>query len=197
MVTASEGQAPHGRQSLERVLWRFVLVLLVIGAVLSVWAALGGELSQAQMKMLVSSYGVALFAAMGLGSASVVERMPTSLGARAGLFFALAGGVVLLLGIWLEMAKHMWWWKVFGTTFVMSLATSHASLLLLVNLDARFHRVRTLTRLMSYAFAFITTLMMLFEQDGELFWRATSLTFTLAVFGTLAMPVLAKLSKRA
>src|SRR4051812_29480485 len=122
---------------IERILWRLVLILLVVGCVLSLWAVFGGELSPAAAEMLVSSYGVAVYGAMALGCAAVVQRMPTSLGARAGFALALAGALLFVLGIWTHAAQFVWWWKAFGVTFVFSFAAVHASLLLLVNLDDR------------------------------------------------------------
>jgi hypothetical protein len=179
---------------IERVLWRLVLALIVIGAVLSVWAAMGGDLSPTQVKMIAWSYGVAIYASMGLGCAAVLHRVPTSLGARAGLVTSAAGAVLYTLGIWSELLRYDWWWKAFAITFVLSLATVHASLLLLVSLSTRFAPFRAITRACSYGCALVITFMVVFERTDDILFRVVSVTATIAFFGTLAMPVLWKLS---
>ncbi len=182
--------------SFERVLWRLVLVLLVVGCVLSVFAALGGDLSPRQVRMLVSSYGVAVYAGMGLACASVVRRQPTSLGARAGLVVAFAAGVLLLLGVWTEIARLTVWWKAFGITSIDAFAACLASLLLLVTLDDRFGPVRAVTRAAIYAWAGLLTFMIVLERGDDVLWRMVAVTAALSAFGVLSMPVLAKLSQR-
>jgi hypothetical protein len=96
---------------LERVLWRVVLVLLLIGATLSIWAALGGTLGPLQWKLLASSFGVALYVALALACAAVLKRQPTSLGARAGVGVSAAGAALFVFGVWTNASAHVWWWK--------------------------------------------------------------------------------------
>jgi len=180
----------------ERILWRLVVILLIIGCVLSVWAALGGRLTPMQVKMLASSYGVAVYAGMGLCCAAVVRRQPTSIGARIGMFVAAAGGAVFLMGIWTEIARYDWWWKLFGATFVESLAACVASALLLCALDDKFRMVRAITRTSIYLWATLITVGVFLEIQSPLLWRVVGVSGTLGFFGALAMPVLAKLSKR-
>ncbi|HEY4221791.1 MAG TPA: hypothetical protein VGO62_10615 [Myxococcota bacterium] len=178
-----------------RIAGRLTLVLLVIGCVLLVKAVLGGTLTPTQGRMLASSFGVALYAGLGLACAAVVERQPTSIGARVGILAAIAAGTLFVVGIWTGVSELRPWWQALGVTSVLAFATAHASLLLLVPLDARFGPIRAMTRISSYACALVLTFMIVFLRGDDLLFRIAGLTSTIALFGTLAMPVLAALSK--
>lgn len=143
----------------------------------------------------MTSFGVAIFAAMGLACSAVLKQQATSLGARAGFVIAFTGAALFAIAVWSRSAgNHSWFLKLLASSFVLSFATAHASLLLLVSLAERFLPIRTLTRTCVYAWAVLLVVMMVIERGDGFLWRLVGATSTVGVFGTVALLVLSKLS---
>lgn len=188
-------QIPPPRPALTRLLWRFVLVLLAIGFLITLAAVVRGRMSETDLKIMLSSFGGALFASLGLVCAATARRAPGRIGALVGALSAFAGAALLLGGIWFEMAAHIWWWKAMGVAFVVSVLGAHACALLFVPLAGRFEPVRLATRVATWGIAIVLSFMIVTGRSDPSLGRVLSVLATISLFGTLSMPILARLSK--
>lgn len=180
---------------------------LVLAAGLGIVALLGGAFGELQARILLSTTTVAAFGTTALCHLAVVTRSVRAVG-FTGIAASLGAAGCALTLTWRDWSVDgqgdATWWKALGLLTVVAVALAHANLLLLLAGHARpAVRAGLVATLLAIAgVAVLVAVPILTEgevpgPDGEAYWRWLGVLGILDALGTVALPVLGLVLRRA
>jgi rRNA maturation protein Nop10 len=187
-------------QSQRTLLFSFLASIATCGA-LGVYCLLLGNLGQTEAKILGSTALIGAASILGLvGVMSWEHRRwhPLGLIGVCLAAFALASTLIMIwsrdLGLpFLENTEEFW--KLVGIAWVLAIACPHISLLSFARLHAHYLWIRRATIIAITLLAGLVILFIITEGDGgELLIRLIGILAIADVCGTLAMPILHRVS---
>ena len=172
-----------------RFLRWLILTSVVVGALLAVVALLGAEFGEVHAKIIGTSFSVTGAGMLVLASLSVWERSRLGPLPGIGATTAVAGVVLLIIGIWAEPESDAYW-KTTGTLLIVAAAVALVSLLSLGRLAPRYRWVTNGGYALAGIVAGYACTLMWSEMEAQWAWRVFSVVFVLLASTTVAVPVL-------
>lgn len=179
---------------------------LVVAAGLGIVALLSGDFGETQAKVLLTTLTVAAFGTTALCHLATVSRDVRVVGYLGIAGSLVAAGCAFAL-IWTSAwdSSSEWLWKGLGVGAVAAVSLAQANLLLL--LAGRAHRVIRVTLWATLAAVAVVALMIIVPilTDGRIpgegaeepYWRIFGVVAILDALGTIALPILALVLRRA
>jgi hypothetical protein len=181
--------------AIRRVAVVCIVVSLSLTAVIGIITLLGGDLGQAQSRVMLTTLVVGAFSVLALADLAVAGRRFQWCG-YVGIAAAVAGLVMGLYQVWSESELGETFWKSFGIATVLAASFAHANLLLLLG-----GRRRALLRAGLWStvglIAVLTGMVVaLILTDGDIgtdaYARILGTVAILDVLGTVVVPVLSR-----
>jgi MFS family permease len=177
------------------------LLLGFIGSIsccglVGIYCLIIGRMGQFEAKVLATTGIVGAASILGLASAIPWERRRWHpLGPLAMSAVGAALALVLIL-IWAELAPSRWEWfyKLTGVAGVFGVALPHAGLLSLARLRPQYEQVRFWTILAIVLLAGQIILSIITEPSEDLWYRLMGVLSIAVVCGTIAVPILHRVS---
>lgn len=186
-----------------------IIVSLAIAALLGIIALLSGEFGELQGRVLLTTLTVAAFGTTALCHLAVVTRAVRIVG-FVGIGASVGAALCALVLIWYDWsADSSWdsaegWWKGLGVLAVVAVSLAQANLLLLLAARPqpliRVALAVTLGAIALVAIAIIVPILTDGEipgDQGEVYWRITGVIGILDALGTIALPILGLVLRRA
>lgn len=179
--------------------WQRGLLFGFIGSIclcglIGIYAIVFGSFGWLELRVMLSTAAVGAASVLALASAVVVERGRSTPIGVSGLIAASVALVLILVLVWANgiepepVARFAW------GACVLSVACPHAGLLLLARLHRGYEFVRVST-LVCIAVLTGLLLWLCVSSDGsDLFMRAVAVSAILTVVGTIAVPILHRIS---
>jgi len=174
-------------------LW-FLIVSVAVSAALGIVAILTGNFGDFQLRIILTTLTISAASIGALASGALWEGRGQKALPLLGIVLALVAAVLIILGIWLEPHGDQYW-KFTASTAVLAAATTHACLLSLAKLAARFAWSRLVTLAAVYALALLIIMTIYFEPSGDLGVRLIGTISILVAALTIITPILHRLSR--
>ena len=188
---------PPTASFLKQTLLRLMLILVAVGVAVAIVAVLRGEpLGETFSKVVTTSLGTGLFAALALGCADAAERKPSFL-SYAGVGVACFAVAVFFVGVWFEQARYPGWWKWMTIATVHAIALWRCARFTLVTLTGWQAIVVRVTMLAVLGVAACLSLAVVRERFDDVVVRVMNALWILAIGGHVAVPILQRLKEGA
>jgi hypothetical protein len=179
-------------------LTRTLLIVMVVA--LGACAATGiailvfGEFGETEGRILGMCGAIAYASLTGLGCAVALERDVLKLLATIGIAVSVVTGLALTAGIWTDLFESTEYAKTCVILSMLAAATAHTTLLSLARLRSGYAWSRFVTAAATFLLVSVLSGMLLFEEDDEALVRFAGVLSILVALGTLAVPILHRLS---
>ena len=177
------------------LLLSFIASIAACGLV-GIYCLTVGDLDDLAVHILATISTVGAASILALASAIPWERRRWPPIGACG--FVVVGIAMLLVlgGIWWEPSwrRHEWFYKLMFTSCVLAIAFPHVGLLSLAALRRQYEWVRIATVIVIVLLAGQITIMIIYEVDEFPWFRVMGVLGILDVCGTIAVPVLHRLS---
>lgn len=182
----------------KRVLLYSLIVSVILGAALGLFIVLRGEWSWYEVRIVLTTIVIAAGSILGL--ACDLSKVPCSanLLPRTGMLLTIIATILGLFGIWAESLIDTFeegYWKSTAITIAFAVATVHVCLLSIAKLAGGFRYVYYIATQVIFGVASLIAAMVLFELDGESFFRPLAALSIIAVALTLIIPLLHRISR--
>lgn len=182
-----------------------LLVALGVAAAIGIWTLLTAKFGPVEGRILLSTLLVGIYAVLCLCCLALAGRSLEVVG----LLGVITSTAALVTGLWLVWSMFNWgsgdytfyefMLKTFYMTGVAGVSFAHASLLLLLS-DRPGKIIQRFIFYTLVAIAVVATMLVYpvlnnFEGLDEFYWRLLGVVAILDVVGTIATPVIAKMSK--
>jgi hypothetical protein len=152
-----------------------------------------GDWGSTEVKVFLTSLCVTAASILTMCGAVAWERGRLGPVPPAGAVASLLGFGLLVIGMWGEIDNEEFW-KSAVTGVIAGITGAHFSLLALASLQQRFELWRRMTFGFGLLLAGFLTVGMWGEIDNDAYWRAVGILSILVAAGTIAVPVLHRLS---
>jgi hypothetical protein len=172
-----------------KVVLRALIISISLGALLGIFAILGGHIGTTALKVMATSFSIAITSVLVLPSLAAWQLPVAYVWSRAGVCASLVALAMFNLGIWVEHDGDSYW-QLTLTAIVIGTAGAHGALLSLARLAPRHHVVRViaLTNLVLLAVATCTAIWS--HRPGEGTFKLLAILAILDVAFTLALGAL-------
>ena len=182
-------------QTQRTLLLAFIISIACCGVV-GIYCLLVGRLGVLEGRILGTTSIVGAASMLGLVSAIPWERRrwhPLGPGSMAAVVLAF---VLVLIVIWGDLSPQKWedFFKLTAVACVAGVALPHISLLSLARLHRQYGWVRRVTIMLIVLLSGLISYMVLAEQDGEFWFRLVGIMAIGDVCGTVAVPILHRVS---
>lgn len=174
-------------------LWSLIAAI-AISALLGCYVLLAGDFGELEAKVLGTTMCIGYFSVTALSCAAAYERDGRRELSAVGIAVSVIGFVAFLPGIWGEWFEREGYMKAMGIAAITAFAVAHASLLSLTSLSRQYAWVLFSTYLMIAAVWAMAIGTIVFEWEGEWFYRIMGVFGILDAAGTIAVPILHRLS---
>ncbi|HUS64830.1 MAG TPA: hypothetical protein VMZ28_09830 [Kofleriaceae bacterium] len=120
-----------------RLFFRALLASIAISAVMGIWAILGGDFDDLQLKVLATSMSISAASVLGIAALSGWHLSGARALSRAGVGASLAALLMTVPAIWLEIDADAWWQLTLSFVLV-AVGAAHGTLLAHTRLAPRF-----------------------------------------------------------
>jgi hypothetical protein len=181
---------------MNRLALRFVLASIAVNAVIGIIAIIGGDFSDLDVKVLLTSLSVTGASVLALASLTARGRGFLPVAPELGAVSSVVGFGLLVTQIWAEISGDTMW-KAAGTGILISAAAAHASLLSLSRLAPRYRIALQAAWGLAALLVVLVLIVIWFEDvaDTAAFAQVIGVTGVLLAAATLAVPVLHRASK--
>ncbi|MBN2310672.1 MAG: hypothetical protein JXR94_16995 [Candidatus Hydrogenedentes bacterium] len=183
--------------TLRKVFLRSLIGSLIVSAAMGIYAFLQGRWGQTEARILFTTLSVSFCSMTALASAAAYSRgrkFPLAYGLSiAGVGASIIAFLLFMGGIWSFKDFNESYAKAMAIAGIVSFSLGHASVLGLASLPGRLRRVYWLTLCAIASLAAVSTALILFELEGEIYFRVLGIIGILDGCGTLTTPILAKL----
>ncbi len=172
-----------------------LVIALIISALIGIYLFLVGEFNETETKILLTTLVVGWYSLTGLCSSVVHQKEKLSSFSMFGMLVSILGFVVTVVAIWYDKFDSDIW-KAVMVFVVLSVSMSHVSLLLLVkpvNSKIKISMKATFVFITIVALMLIKSILNEFEED-EFYFRLLGVFAILDVLGTIATPLMNKIS---
>jgi hypothetical protein len=123
--------------------WAFRALLgsIAVSALMGIWAILGGDFDDLQLKVLATSLSISGASVLGIAALSGWHLSGARVLSRVGVAASVAALVAALPGIWMEIQADEWW-QTTVSFVVIAVGAAHGTLLAHTRLAPRFEWAR-------------------------------------------------------
>ncbi|MBN9140004.1 MAG: hypothetical protein J0H23_04185 [Micrococcales bacterium] len=186
-----------------------IIASLAVAALLGIIALLSGEFGELQGRVLLTTLTVAAFGTTALCHLAIVTRAVRVVG-FVGIAASAGAALCAFVLIWVDWGTtSSWdgmepWLKAFGVLTVVAVSLAQANLLLL--LAGRPHRAIRIALAVTLVTVVVVAVMIILPivsggeipgDHGEPYWRALGVVGILDALGTIALPILGLVLRRA
>ena len=182
------------RTRLARFCLRIALIPLAGCALGGIAALLLGGLGKTAMQILGTCAITAFASLAGLGCALPYDRRLWRKLAVLGMCASGAMCVSLLLLVWTDLHRHDNYWKLPFLLTTASMALSHISMLTVARLAPQYQWARVATVIAITGLALSLSTAAILEEGEDVYMRVIGVFAILAALGTVAVPILHRLS---
>lgn len=175
------------------LLLAFVGSIACCGAV-GVYCLAIGRLGRLEERVMLSTAAVAATAILSLAAAIPLEVGRRRVVGWLGIVSAAAALAMSLVAIWSPQGLTEFFWKQYGVTWVMAVATPHAGLLSLARLRRQWGIIQTAAITVIVILAAQLVSVILFEIHDDTFIRIAGIFGIATACGTIAVPILHRVS---
>lgn len=183
-----------------------IVVSLAVAALLGIIALLSGEFGELQGKVLLTTLTIAAFGTTALCHLAIVTRAVRVVG-FVGIGTSIGAGICAFVLIWIDWAADFdteGWFKALAVLAIIAASLAQTNLLLLLA-DRPHPLIRVALGVTLVAIAVIAIMVILpILSDGEIpgdhgegYWRAFGVLAILDALGTIALPILGLVLRRA
>lgn len=176
---------------------RTLVIALAISAAIGIFIFLVGDFGEIEIRLLLTTLTIGGFSLTGLCSATIQGRNDLRLFSRAGMLTSVLGFAVTVGAIW-ELVNTEQVWKWILVLVILSIATAHISLLLLLrprSNNIKYALTATVVCITLVALMLVKSTLSEFE-ESEFYFRLLGVFGILDVLGTIATPILNRIAKK-
>lgn len=179
--------------NIKKYFLRSLLIALALSAGVGIVIFLIGEFGDVEVRLLITTLSIGGFSLTGLCSSTLLERPNFRNFSIVGMIVSVTSFALTILTIW-ELLNLDVVWKLMIISMIVTVALSHASLLLLLNpINKEVRRTREFTMLTIAIVGLMLINSTITEfSEGELYFRFLGVFAILNVLGTIATPILNK-----
>lgn len=202
---ASASPAPSVVRGARRAAIISIVASLVIAAAVGIVALLIPDFGRVPGNVLLTAITVAAFGTTTLCHLAIVTRKVRIVG-FVGIAASVGAAFCALVLIWLEwsvLQDSSGWWKALGVLSITAVSLAQANLLLLlVERSQQLIRIALFVTLVSIASVALLLMLPILSNgeipdDGGLYWRVVGVLAILDALGTIALPILGLVLRRA
>jgi hypothetical protein len=183
------------RSQTQRTLLGGFIVSICCCGLVGIYCLLVGTFDEVAARILLTTTAVGGASILALANVIPWESRRWHPIGPCGLVAVCIGLLLSLVGIWKpEMGKPEWFYKVMSISIVLAVALSHIGLLSLARLTRKFQKIRILTVVVIIVLAAQICWSIVAETDNEFWYRLMGVVAILDVCGTIAVPVLHRIS---
>jgi len=183
------------RSQTHRTLLLCFIASIVLCGVVGIYCLILGTFGQLQLRVLATTATVGAAAILALASAIPWEQRRWPPLGLCGLIAVSIALSIVLIGIWFEPSwQHEWFYKMMGICCVAAVGFPHVGLLSLARLRRQYEWTRLGTVAVIALLALQIAASIIFEVDSELWFRLMGVLGILDACGTVAVPVLHRIS---
>jgi hypothetical protein len=179
-----------------RLALRFVLASIAVNAVIGIISIIGGDFSDRDGKVLMTSLSVTGASVLALTSLTARGRGFLPLAPELGAVSSVAGFSVLVTQIWAGISGDTMW-KAAGTGILISAATAHASMLSLSRLVPRYRIALQAAWALGVLLVVLIVTLIWFNDvaDNTAYQQLIGVVGVLLAAATVAVPILHRASR--
>ncbi len=174
-----------------------MIISLCIAALMGIIVFISGTYGWVELRILITTLIIGIFSLAGLCNAALYEKGKAKSFAMAGIIITIVSFVVTLILIWSERGLPNGFEKILYVSWVLSVASAHVSLLLLIDsVDGKVNIARMMTfffivAICVYIFLYIYEVIKFTDFNVRLF----GVIVILDALGTIVTPILHKYNK--
>ncbi|WMX12382.1 hypothetical protein [Aureispira sp. CCB-E] len=176
---------------------RTLVIALSVSALIGIFIFLIGNFGETEFRLLLTTLTISGYSLTGLCSATNQKKPDLRPFSIVGMLISVIGFVVTLGAIW-EIIDFNDIWKTMVVFIILSVAIAHISLLLLISPktdNVRYSLIATIVFVSTVALMLIKYTMTEFE-ESEFYFRLLGVFSILDVLGTIATPILNKITEK-
>ncbi|PZD70457.1 hypothetical protein C1752_12028 [Acaryochloris thomasi RCC1774] len=170
------------------------IAFLSISAFFAIASVLTGRFGEFELKVLITTSVIAIASICSLCCSAYSSRKQNTVPSYSGIALAGASAVMLILGVWAEIAAEGYW-KSTAILSIFAFASAHSLALLAVRLRAEHAWVQFVTVINIFTFATVISATILGEISNEGNVKFVTMLAILAALETLVIPILGRLVK--
>ena len=183
------------RSHKQRTLLGGFIVSICCCGLVGIYCLLVGKFDEVAVRILLTTTAVGGASILALANVIPWESRRWHPIGPCGLVAVCLGLLLSLVGIWKpETGEPEWFYKVMSISIVLAVALSHIGLLSLARLTRKFEKIRIFTVVVIIVLAAQICWSIVAETDNEFWYRLMGVVAILDVCGTIAVPVLHRIS---
>ncbi len=176
---------------------RTLVIALSIGAAIGIFIFLVGDFGETEARLLLTTLAIGSYSLTGLCSAANQNRAGLKVFSITGMLISIIGFLVTLGAVW-ELVDLEDIWKTMVIFLILSVATAHASLLLLIRPKSKnitYSLIATMVFISLVALMLIKSIITEFD-ESEFYFRLLGVFSILNVLGTIVTPILNRITDK-
>jgi ribosomal protein L37E len=167
---------------------------IVFCAAVGIYCLLVGQMSSFVGQVMATAGAVAATSILALIAAIPTELRRWHPIGPLGLFFAAVALVMSNVGIWAEPHWHSAFWESLGICWVFAVAFPHLGLLSLARLKSQWNWVRAITAFTIGLLALQISVSIWYQMNSDEWYRGMGVLSIAVACGTIAVPILHRVS---
>ncbi len=184
-------------QTQRGLLFGFIGSILCCGLV-GIYCLLIGQMGSFEARVLGTTAVIGAASILGLACAIPWERRRWHPVGPIGIFAVVIALILVLIAIWVDLWRLVDWdeafYRTMGVVCVVGVALPHVALLSLARLRRSYGWVRRLTIIMIVLLGSAISYLIVVEPGGDYWARITGILAITVVCGTIAVPILHRVS---
>ena len=176
---------------------RILIVALSISALIGIFTFLVGDFGETEIQLLLTTLTIGGFSLTGLCSSTIQNRKELKVFSTIGMFVSILGFLVTIGAIW-EIIDFDDIWQIMLIFIILSVAIAHISLLLQIRPgtdNIRYSLTVTIIFVSIVGLMLIKSTLTEFD-ESEFYFRLLGVFSILDVLGTIATPILNRITEK-
>jgi hypothetical protein len=183
------------RSQTQRTLLGGFIVSICCCGLVGIYCLLVGTFDEVAARILLTTTAVGSASILALANVIPWESRRWHPIGPCGLVVVCIGLLLSLVGTWMpELGEPEWFYKLMSVSVVAAVALSHIGLLSMARLTRKFEKIRIITILVIVVLTIQICWSIVAEMDNEFWYRLVGVIAILDVCGTIAVPVLHRIS---
>lgn len=174
-----------------------LVIALSISALIGIFIFLVGDFGETEIRLLLTTLTIGGYSFTGLCSATIQNRNDVKYFSIIGMVISVIGFLLTIGAIW-EFVDFDDIWKAMIIFIILSVAIAHVSLLLQIRLktdNIKYLLIGTVVCISLVALMLIKSTLTEFD-ESELYFRLLGVFSILDVLGTIATPILNRITEK-